>query len=70
MLRFLSILTLVLVAVCIVLGASIALADQVPAPGLTAQQRTIEAVDPDRRTIDSSLAAGGNLPAAAATATS
>jgi hypothetical protein len=45
MLRLLGFATLVLVAVCLVLGASIALADDKAAD--CAASRTIEAVDPD-----------------------
>jgi hypothetical protein len=56
MLRFLGFATLVLIAVCLALGASIALADDGVAPAAaTVQDRTIEAVDPDRRMIDDSL---------------
>jgi hypothetical protein len=55
MLRFLRIATLVLMAVCLAVGASIALADTGTAPA--AEQRKVEAVDPDRRIIDNSLAA-------------
>ena len=57
MLRFLGIATLILVAVCLAVGASIALADTGPAPAATPDQGKIEAVDPDRRMIDNSLAA-------------
>jgi hypothetical protein len=55
MLRFLGIATLVLMVVCLAVGASIALADTGPVPA--AEQRKVEAVDPDRRMIDNSLAA-------------
>jgi hypothetical protein len=55
MLRFLRIATLVLMAVCLVVGASIALADTGTAPA--AEQRKVEAVDPDRPITDNSLAA-------------
>jgi hypothetical protein len=55
MLRFLRIATLVLMAVCLAVGASIALADTGIMPA--AEQRKVEAVDPDRRMIDDSLAA-------------
>lgn len=55
MLRFLRIATLILMAVCLAVGASIALADTGTAPA--AEQRKVEAVDPDRRMIDNSLAA-------------
>jgi hypothetical protein len=54
MLRFLGIATLILMAVCLAVGASIALADTGTAPA--AEQRKVEAVDPDRRMIDNSLA--------------
>lgn len=57
MLRFLGIATLVLVAVCLAVGASIALADTGATPAAVSQQRKVEAVDPDRRMIDNSLAA-------------
>jgi hypothetical protein len=57
MLRFLGIATLILMAVCLAIGASIALADNGATPAAVSQQRTIEAVDPDRRMIDDSLAA-------------
>ncbi|HET6159769.1 MAG TPA: hypothetical protein VFE34_15595 [Dongiaceae bacterium] len=56
MLRLLGLLTLVLVAVCLVVGASLALADEGAVPAaVTATDRTVEAVDPDRRVIDDSL---------------
>ena len=57
MLRLLGIATLVLMAVCLAVGASIALADTGTAPAV--DQRKVEAVDPDRRAIDNSLAAIG-----------
>lgn len=57
MLRFLGIATLVLMAVCLVVGASIALADTGATPAVVSEQRKVEAVDPDRRMIDNSLAA-------------
>jgi hypothetical protein len=57
MLRFLGIATLILMAVCLAVGASIALADTGSAPAVTPEQRKVEAVDPDRRMIDNSLAA-------------
>jgi hypothetical protein len=57
MLRFLGIATLVLVAVCLAVGASIALADTGDPTTAASKERTIEAVDPDRRMIDESLAA-------------
>lgn len=50
MLRFLGFATLVLIAVCLAVSASIALADD----GAAALDRTVE--DPDRRVIDMSLA--------------
>jgi hypothetical protein len=56
MLRFLGIATLVLVAVCLAVGASIALADAGDAKTSVSKERTVEAVDPDRRMIDESLA--------------
>ena len=54
MLRLLGIATLILMAVCLAVGASIALASRTPA---ISEQRKVEAVDPDRRMIDNSLAA-------------
>ncbi|HEY3147025.1 MAG TPA: hypothetical protein VGJ75_11780 [Dongiaceae bacterium] len=58
MLRLLGFATLFLVAVCLAVGVSIALADDRVTPAAAApQNRTIEAVDPDRRVIDDSLAA-------------
>lgn len=54
MLRFLGFATLILVAACLVLGASIALAVGRAAP---AEHRTIEAADSDRRPVDEFLAA-------------
>ncbi len=57
MLRFLGFATLVLIAVCLAVSASIALADDGAAPAATAvQDRTVEGIDPDRRMIDRSLA--------------
>jgi len=57
MLRFLGFATLVLIAVCLAVSASIALADDGAAPAATAvQARTVEGIDPDRRMIDISLA--------------
>ena len=55
MLRFLGFATLVLIAVCLAVSASIALADD---GGDTAavRGRTVEGIDPDRRMIDRSLA--------------
>lgn len=63
MLRFLGFLTLVLVAICLAIGASIALAhaSTAPAPEVK-QERTVEAVDPDRRMTDDSLAAIEHQP--------
>ena len=55
MLRVLGFATLVLIAICLALGASIALADDA-AETARAKERTIEAVDPDRRMVDDSLA--------------
>ena len=52
MLRFLGIATLVLIALCLAVGASIALADEDASP-----DAAVEAVDPDHRMIDESLAA-------------
>ena len=57
MLRFLGIATLILMAVCLAVGASIALADTGLAPAAVSEQRTVEAVDPDPRMTDNSLAA-------------
>ena len=57
MLRILGIATLVVMALCLVVGASIALADTGTAPAAAPEQRKLEAVDPDRRMIDNSLAA-------------
>lgn len=56
MLRFLGIATLVLMVVCLAIGASIALADTGATPAATPEQGKVEAVDPDRRMIDNSLA--------------
>lgn len=56
MLRFLGFATLVLIAVCLAVSASIALADDGLAPAAaTVLDRTVEAVDPDHRMIDDSL---------------
>ncbi|HKP25276.1 MAG TPA: hypothetical protein VJV39_15520 [Dongiaceae bacterium] len=57
MLRLLGIATLVLMAVCLAIGASIALANADAVPAVVSEQRKVEAVDPDRRMIDNSLAA-------------
>jgi hypothetical protein len=57
MLRFLGIATLILMAVCLAVGASIALADTGTAPAAGYEERKVEAVDPDRRMVDDSLAA-------------
>jgi hypothetical protein len=57
MLRFLGIATLVLMVVCLAVGASIALADISTGPAVGYEQRKVEAVDPSRRMIDNSLAA-------------
>ena len=62
MLRFLGFLTLVLVALCLAIGASIALADDDITPAAAAtQHRTVEAVDPDRRMTDDSLASAEDV---------
>ena len=55
MLRFLGIATLVLMVVCLAVGASIALADTGTAPAAGYEERKVEAVDPDRRMVDDSL---------------
>lgn len=56
-LRLLSIATLVMIALCIVISASIALADEAtPAAQPAAAEPDVEAVQPDRRMIDQSLA--------------
>jgi hypothetical protein len=57
MLRLLGIATLILMAVCLAVGASIALANADVTPAAAPEQRKVEAVDPDRRMIDHSLAA-------------
>lgn len=54
MLRFLGFATLIMVAACLVVGVSIALAST---PAEPAEKRTIEGIDPDRRMVDDSLAA-------------
>ena len=46
MLRFLGIATLVLMVVCLAVGASIALADTGTAPAAGYEERKVEAVDP------------------------
>ena len=52
MVRFFSFATLALVTICLLIGVSIAVADDdVPAP------RVIEAIEPDHRMVDDSLAA-------------
>ena len=56
MLRLLGIATLILMAVCLAVGASIALANASRTPAIS-EQRKVEAVDPDHRVIDNSLAA-------------
>jgi len=62
MLRLLGFLTLVLVALCLAIGASIALADDGLTPAVQAtQDRVIEAVDPDRRVTDDSLASARDV---------
>jgi hypothetical protein len=57
MLRLLGIATLILMAVCLAVGASIALANADATPATAPEQRKVEAVDPDRLMIDHSLAA-------------
>ena len=56
MLRFLGIATLVLMVVCLAVGASIALADAGTASAAGYEECKVEAVDPDRRMVDDSLA--------------
>ena len=56
MLRLLAFATLFMVAVCLAIGVSIALADDTVVPA-TSHGRTIEAIDPDHRVTDDSLAA-------------
>ena len=56
MLRFLGIATLLLMVVCLAVGASIALADTETAPAASYEERKVEAVDPDRRMLEESLA--------------
>ena len=63
-LRLLGIATLLMIALCIVLSASIALADETapvtqPAALPAADAPDVEAIEPDRRMIDQSLAAVG-----------
>ncbi len=55
MLRVLGFATLVLIAIFLALGASIALADDA-AKTAKSKERTIEALDPDRRMVDESVA--------------
>ena len=56
MLRLLGFATLVLIAICLAISASIALADDGVTPAATpVQDRVIEAVDPDHRIVDDSL---------------
>ena len=57
MLRLLGIATLILMALCLAVGASIALANADATPAAAPERHTVEAVDPDRRMIDDSLAA-------------
>jgi hypothetical protein len=66
MFRLFAFATLFLVAVCLVIGVSIALADDNATPAAAPpQSQTIEAVDPDHRMIDDSLAAeDGHDPSA------
>jgi hypothetical protein len=54
MVRFFSFTTLALVAICLLIGVSIAVADDA-APQPTPQ--AIEAIEPDHRMFDDSLAA-------------
>lgn len=64
MLRLLSIATVLMIALCLVISASIALAGEPAAPAApTADGKlpTTEAVDPDRRMIDQSLAAAEDI---------
>ena len=66
MLRLFGFATLVLVAICLAVSAAIALADDsVPNDGVTAAMtnwdRDIEAVDPDRRMLDESLASAEDV---------
>lgn len=61
MLRLLSIATVLMIALCIIISASIALAEESapaqPAAGSPeAEAPAIEAIEPDRRMIDYSLA--------------
>jgi hypothetical protein len=46
-----------MVAVCLAIGVSIALADDSVVPAAPTQGQTLEAVDPDHRITDDSLAA-------------
>jgi ABC-type glucose/galactose transport system permease subunit len=55
-LRLLSIATVVMIALCIAIGASIALAGDLATSPVDVAP-AIEAIDPDRRMIDTSLAA-------------
>ncbi|MEZ5831018.1 MAG: hypothetical protein R3D05_07535 [Dongiaceae bacterium] len=61
MLRLLGIATLLLIAFCLAVSASIALAEDGATTAPTAQSPTVEAVDPDRRMIDDSLAFGEDV---------
>jgi hypothetical protein len=64
MLRVLGFATLVLVAICLAVGASIALADDGAQDAVAKpNERTIEAIDPDRRMIDDSLASALDISA-------
>lgn len=64
MLRVLGFATLVLVAICLAVSASIALADDGAHDAVAKpKERTIEAIVPDRRMIDDSLAAVMDLRA-------
>ena len=64
MLRVLGFATLVLVAICLAVSASIALADDGAHDAVAKpKERTIEAIVPDRRMIDDSLPAVMDLRA-------
>ena len=58
MVRFFSFMTLAVVAICLAIGVSIAIADDtVPAPRPTVDAPAVEAIEPDNRMFDESLAA-------------
>ena len=62
MVRFFSLMTLALVAICLAIGVSIAIADDsVPAPQPTLEAPAIEAIQPDERLFDDSLAAAEDI---------